>query len=58
MDQWRNVSAHVQPLASGRLVAPGDTSGLDPDDPHDAALIEDGAFAKVDTKKNPTPKGE
>lgn len=43
-DLWRNVSAHMQPLASGRPVAPGETCELNLNDPHDKALSES-AFA-------------
>lgn len=47
-DQWRNVSAHVQPLASGRPVAPGEACELS-DDPHDRALRCSGAFVAAET---------
>lgn len=44
----RNVSAHAQPLASGRLVAPGDPCEPNLEDPHDLALVADGALAPVE----------
>lgn len=55
MSEFRNVSAHAQPLASGRLIAPGDTANIDLKDkdldPHDRALVEGGAFVEVETNK-------
>lgn len=48
-DQWRNVSAHVQPLASGRLVAAGELCEPNLDDPHDKTLITDGALIAAET---------
>lgn len=43
-----NVSTHAQPLASGRVLAPGETATLS-DDPHDRALIASGAFVETET---------
>ncbi len=48
---YTNVSTHAQPLASGRILAPGDTASLELDNPHDKALVSDGALAKTETKK-------
>lgn len=45
----RNVTAHAQPLASGRLVAPGDSCEPDLEDPHDRALIAEGALVPAQT---------
>lgn len=46
----RNISGHVQPLASGRLVAPDETCEPDLNDPHDLALVESGALAPAETE--------
>lgn len=48
--EYRNVSTHPQPLASGRVLAPGEASPVSGDD-HDRALIESGALLPVDTGK-------
>lgn len=50
-DKWRNVSSHAQPLASGRLIAPGELCSPDLDDPHDLALTEDGSLVQAETRK-------
>lgn len=51
MSEFRNVSAHAQPLASGRLVAPGDTCKPNLKDPHDKSLADAGDLVPVETKK-------
>src|SRR4051812_17703297 len=48
---YSNVSTHAQPLASGRVVAPGEHATLS-DDPHDSALLESGAFLATETETN------
>jgi hypothetical protein len=48
MSEYRNVSSHAQPLASGRLVAPGDTCNPDLQTGHDQALVQDGALTAVE----------
>jgi hypothetical protein len=49
-DEFRNVRNTPVPLASGRVLAPGDASPVS-DDPHDQALITDGALLPVETGK-------
>lgn len=59
MSEFRNVSAHAQPLASGRLVAPGATAKLDLDDPHEKALAgPGGSFVPVETGKTKNAEKE
>lgn len=51
--EHRNITAGPVPLASGQILAPGDTAHVS-DDPHDLALIADGALLPVEkpaTKK-------
>lgn len=48
-----NVSTHAQPLASGQVIAPGDTADLT-DDPHDRALRDSGAFVATQTETDYT----
>lgn len=49
-DEYRNVRSTPVPLASGRILGPGDASAVS-DDPHDQALIADGALTPVDIPK-------
>lgn len=49
-DSYTNVSTHAQPLASGRVLAPGDTADLELDNDHDKSLLSDGALAATETK--------
>lgn len=51
MDSYTNVSTHAQPLASGRVLAPGETADLDLKDPHDELLVTDGILVKTETGK-------
>jgi hypothetical protein len=58
MSQYLYVGTHSGVLASGQPVAPTeliDAKRIDTDDPHDAALIEDGVLVphtpKAKTKK-------
>lgn len=48
--EYRNTRSTPVPLASGRILAPGDASPLS-SDPHDLALITDGALVPVETGK-------
>lgn len=52
MPEYRNVSTHPVSLASGRVLAPAESAAVS-DDPHDRALIADGALIAVEktTKK-------
>lgn len=54
-DKYLFVGAHADSLASGRPVAPYEeldqskpSDKVDPDDPHDAALIAEGKLLNVD----------
>lgn len=47
----RNVSGHGQQIASGEFVGPEAVGKLDPKDPHDAGLIEQGAFVPLKAGK-------
>jgi hypothetical protein len=47
-DDYRNRETHAVTLASGRPLAPGETSPLNLDDPHDQALLEQGSVVLVD----------
>lgn len=54
METYKLVLTHPQDLASGRVLAPGETAELsasDERDPHNAALIEDGALIVVKKQK-------
>lgn len=44
MSAHRCTSTHPIDLASGRVLAPGESADLDPHDPHHAALIADGSL--------------
>lgn len=48
--EYRNTRSTPVPLASGRILAPGDASTVSSDQ-HDLALIDDGALTPVDTGK-------
>jgi len=48
--EYKWVGNHPQDLASGRVLAPGETCELSPaeaEDPHNAALIDSGALIGV-----------
>lgn len=53
--EYRNVTAGPVPLASGQILAPGDTAQVS-DDQHDKALIADGALLPVETGKTSSKK--
>jgi pyruvate/2-oxoglutarate dehydrogenase complex dihydrolipoamide acyltransferase (E2) component len=44
-----NVSTHAQPLASGRVLAPGESAPIS-DGAHDQALVTDGALVPAETQ--------
>jgi hypothetical protein len=46
--EYVNVTTHPQPLASGRVLAPGESARVS-DDHHDRALIADGALTARET---------
>jgi hypothetical protein len=48
MTEFVNVSTHPQSLVSGRVLAPGESAEVS-DDPHDRALIADGALIERET---------
>lgn len=51
MSRFRVSSAHPEDLASGATFAPGETAvGVNPKDPHDARLIEEGRLVPLDSK--------
>lgn len=43
----RSHAPHPLALADGRVIAPGEPAMVEPADPHDAALIADGALVAV-----------
>lgn len=47
--EGRNVSRAPVQVASGRFVAPGSSELIDPNDPHDLALLNEGVFVYVET---------
>ena len=51
---YTNVSTHPQPLASGRILAPGETADLDLEHAHDNALHQDGVLAATETRTDYT----
>jgi hypothetical protein len=55
-DEYRVASRHPEDIASGKSFAPGELAvGVDPKDPHDQALIEDGRLVLI-TPQKPTKK--
>lgn len=50
MPPYKNVSGAPRDIASGRVLAPGEIAedGVDPDNAHDAALIEDESLIPCD----------
>jgi hypothetical protein len=54
MGGYRCVSTHPEDLASGRFVAPGDQvpqGAIDPKNPHDARLIDEGLLIEIPAAK-------
>lgn len=49
-DEYRNVSTVPVPLASGQIIATGDTCEPDPKEPHDRDLVDAGALVPVETE--------
>ena len=50
-DSFRSVSSHVEDLASGRTLAPGEFVDLTKEeqkDPHNARLLEEGILISTD----------
>lgn len=46
--EYRVSSSHAEDIHTGASFAPGEVAvGVDPEDPHDAALIEDGRLVEV-----------
>lgn len=50
MPEYRNVSTVPVPLASGQIIAIGDTCDPDLNEPHDKNLVKDGALLPVETE--------
>ena len=50
-DEYVNVSRTAVTLASGRPLAPGEADKINPKDPHDQALVDDGLLLKAETGK-------
>lgn len=51
---YKLVGVHLEDLADGRVVAPGDTIVLDQhqaDEPHNQRLLQEGQLIPVDDKK-------
>lgn len=48
MPEYRNIASHAVTLASGRPLAVGDAAEIDPKDPHDKALVDDGTLIKAE----------
>jgi hypothetical protein len=55
-DDYRNVRRTAVTIASGRPLAPGEAARIDLDDPHDKALVDDGALVKAETADAETGK--
>lgn len=56
MDEYKNVGNHAHDLASGLVLAPGETAELsdeDVKDPHNASLIEDGVLIPTGSEGAP-----
>jgi hypothetical protein len=54
MDELKWVGSHPQDLASGQMLAPGETcelSAAEQREPHNAALIDGGGLIPVHAKK-------
>lgn len=51
MADYINASDHPVPLASGRVLAPGEAGEPDLRDPQDKALRDDGTLIKADDGK-------
>jgi len=61
MTDFTFIGTHVTDLASGRTVEPGEQVTLSNDDqnePHNAALIEDGQLVPVEAQKSGGKKKE
>lgn len=43
-------------VTGGRILGPGETADVDPDDPHNAHLIADGQLTAVQQPSPPTPR--
>lgn len=53
-DRYRVISDHPETISTGASFAPGEEAvGLDPKDPHDKALLEDGKFVVISEGPNP-----
>lgn len=53
--QYKYVGTHPQDLADGRMLAPGELADLDDEalqDPHNAALVEEGKLIEADEKSS------
>lgn len=53
MSRYMSVSRHAEDLADGRVLAPGERADIDPEAPHNQALIEDGRLIPA---PEPAPK--
>lgn len=52
MARYRVSSTHPEDIACGQVVAPGeDTSRVNPKDPHDQRLIDDGRLIALPTRR-------
>jgi hypothetical protein len=58
-DRYRVASRHPEDLASGASFAPGELAkGVNPKDPHDKRLIEEGRLVITTPRKSSSNKEE
>lgn len=55
MSDYVNVSRAAVTLASGRPLAPGEADQIDPKDPHDQGLVNDGLLVVAETAEETPP---